>query len=44
MNTILDGLPDDVKENIGEFNSAKELWNKLKYLYSDKKSNEAFQS
>jgi hypothetical protein len=44
MNTILDGLPDDVKEKIGECNSAKELWDKLKYLYSDEKSNEAFQS
>ena len=34
MDSILDGLPDDVKENIGEYNSAKELWNKIKYLYS----------
>ena len=25
MDTILDGLPDDVKENIGECNSAKEF-------------------
>ena len=23
INTILDGLPDDIKENIGEYNSAK---------------------
>ena len=37
MNTILDGLPDDVKEKIGECNSAKELWDKIKYLYSDEK-------
>jgi hypothetical protein len=44
MNTILDGLPDDVKEKIGECNSAKELWDKIKDLYSDEKSNEAFQS
>ena len=33
MASILDGLPDDVKENIGECNSAKELWDKIKYLY-----------
>jgi hypothetical protein len=44
MNTILDGLPDDVKENIGECNSAKELWDKIKYLYLYEKSNEEFQS
>jgi hypothetical protein len=44
MNTILDGLPDDVKENIDECNSSKELWDKIKDLYSDEKSNEAFQS
>jgi hypothetical protein len=25
MNTILDGLPDDFKDKIGECNSAKEL-------------------
>ena len=35
MDTILDGLPDDVKENICECNSTKELWDKIKYLYSD---------
>ena len=35
MDTILDGLPDDVKENIGECNSSKELWDKIKDLYSD---------
>ena len=34
MASILDGLPDDVKEKIGECNSAKELWDKIKYLYS----------
>ena len=33
MASILDGLPDDVKENIGECNSSKELWDKIKYLY-----------
>ena len=32
--SILDGLPDDVKEKIGECNSAKELWDKRKDLYS----------
>jgi hypothetical protein len=44
MNTILDGLPVDVKENMGECNSAKKLWDKIKNLYSDEKSNESFQS
>ena len=44
MNVILDGLPDNIKEKIGECNSAKELWEKLKDLYSNEKSNEAFQS
>ena len=34
MASILDGLPDDVKEKIGECNSSKELWDKIKYLYS----------
>ena len=29
MDSILDGLPDDVKEKIGECNSAKELWDKI---------------
>jgi hypothetical protein len=43
MNRILDGLPDDVKERIGECNSAKELWDEIKYLYSYENSNEAFQ-
>ena len=32
--SILDGLPNDVKEKIGECNSTKELWDKVKYLYS----------
>jgi hypothetical protein len=44
MNTIIDGLPHDVKENIGECNSAEEIWDKIKDLYLDEKSNEAFQS
>jgi hypothetical protein len=44
INTILDGLPDDVKEKIGEYNYEKELWDKMKDLYSEEKSNEAFQS
>ena len=34
MASILDGLPDDVKEKIGECNSTKELWDKIKDLYS----------
>ena len=29
MVTILVGLPDDVKEKIGECNYAKELWDKI---------------
>ena len=29
-----DGSPDDVKEKIGECNFAKELWDKIKDLYS----------
>ena len=28
MDSILDGLPDDVKEKIGECNFAKEIWDK----------------
>ena len=39
MDTILDGLPNDVTEKIGECNSAKELWDKINDLYS----NEAYQ-
>ena len=34
MASILDGLTDDVKEKIGECNSVKEIWDKIKYLYS----------
>jgi hypothetical protein len=44
MNTILDGLPDDVKENIGECNSSTKLWDKIKDFYLDEKSNKSFQS
>ena len=33
MASILDRLPDDVKEKIGKSNSTKELWEKIKYLY-----------
>jgi hypothetical protein len=44
MNTILDGLPDDVKENISECKFAKEHWDKIRDLYSDEKSKEAYQS
>jgi len=44
MNRILDVLPDDFKEKIGECNFAKELWDKMKDLYSEENSNEAFQS
>ena len=34
MASILNELPDDVKEKIGECNPAKELWDKIKDLYS----------
>jgi hypothetical protein len=44
LNTVLDVLLDDVKEKIGECNSAKEIWDKMKDLYSEENSNEAFQS
>ena len=37
MASILDGLPKDVKEKIGECNSTKEIWDKIKYLYSVEK-------
>ena len=33
MDSILDRLLDDFKEKIGECNSAKELWDNIKYLY-----------
>ena len=36
MDTLLYGLPDDVKENIGECNYEKGIWYKIKYLYLDK--------
>ncbi len=44
MNAILDGLPNDFKEEIGKCNYARELWNKIKDLYSNKKLEEACQS
>ena len=34
MSSNLDGLLDDVKENTGECNSEKEIWDKIKDLYS----------
>ena len=34
MASIHDGLPDDVKEKIGECNSTTKLWDKIKDLYS----------
>ena len=34
MASILDGLTNDVKEKIGECNSAREPWDKIKDLYS----------
>ena len=37
MASILDGLPDDVKEKIGECNTTEELWDKIKDLYSVEK-------
>ena len=33
MEVILDGLPQPIKEKIGQCISAKELWVKLKKLY-----------
>jgi hypothetical protein len=44
MNTILEGLPDDVIEKIGQCVCSKELWDKIKDLYSDDNPNEAYQS
>ena len=44
MNTILEGLPDDVIEKVGQCVSSKELWDKIKDLYSDENPNEAYQS
>ena len=34
MEAILDGLPQPIKENIGQCISTKELWVKLEKLYS----------
>ena len=44
MNIVLEGLPDDVIENIGQCVSLKELWDKIKYLYLYENPNEAYQS
>ena len=44
INTILEGLLDHVKEKIGQCVSSKELWDKIKDLYSDENPNEAYQS
>ena len=43
MNKILEGLPDDVIEKIGQCVSSKELWDKIKDLYSDENPNGAYQ-
>ena len=44
MNTILEGLPKDVIEKIGQCISLKEIWDKIKDLYSEENRNEAYQS
>ena len=44
MDTTLEGLPDDVIEKIGQCVSSKELWDKIKDLYSDENPNEEYQS
>jgi hypothetical protein len=44
MDTILEGLPDDVLEKIGHCVSSKELWDKIKDLYSDENPNGSYQS
>ena len=33
---LLDGLPSSIKENLGEFTSARELWLKLEGYYQGK--------
>ena len=42
INTILEGLPNDVIEKIGHRGSSKQLWDKIKQLYSDENPNEAY--
>jgi hypothetical protein len=37
LKTILNGLSDSVKENIGPHSSAKDLWMKLEKVYQDKR-------
>ena len=44
INIILEGLPDDVIEKIGQCVSSKELWDKIKDLYSYENPNGAYQS
>ena len=41
MEAIIDGLPQPIKENIGQCISTKELWVKLKNLYLVKEIGEA---
>ena len=36
MKFLLDGLPSSIKENLGEFTSARELWLKLEGDYQGK--------
>lgn len=44
MNTILEGLSADVIEEIGQCVSSKDVWDKIKDLYSDENPNEAYES
>ena len=44
MNTILEGLLDDVIENIGQCVPSKVLCDKIKDLYLDENPNEEYQS
>jgi hypothetical protein len=34
MDFIWEGLPDPVRENVGKFSLAKEIWDKLHDIYS----------
>ena len=34
MDFILEGLPKPIREKVGKFSSAKELWDKLHDIYS----------
>jgi hypothetical protein len=40
IDTILDGLTDSVKSKVGSCASTKELWDKLKDLYSREEAEE----